>query len=210
MPVRVIMADDHALVRQGLRILLVREGFTVEGEASDGREALRLAEKLHPDVALLDLAMPVLNGLDAAREIMRASPETKTILLTQHAEESYILAAMRVGVHGYVLKSQAASDLVQAIGDVRRGRMYLSPTLSQAMVGAFREHAGFPSDPLTLREREVLQLIAEGRSSKQVAEVLGISAKTAESHRSRILAKLGIHEIAGLVRYAVRHGLVRP
>jgi DNA-binding NarL/FixJ family response regulator len=173
-------------------------------------EALDLAIQHRPDVAILDISMPLLNGLDAAREIGRACPGTRAILLTQHAEERYILAALKAGVHGYVLKSQAITDVVQAIRDAVRGRLYISPTLSQVIVGSFRAHAGFPDDPLTLREREVLQLIAEGRSSKEVARILKISVKTAESHRSRLMSKLDLHEIAGLVRYAVRHGLVLP
>jgi DNA-binding NarL/FixJ family response regulator len=210
MSIRVLLADDHTIVRQGLKSILAREGLEVVAEAAAGREALQLAQEHPVDVAVLDLAMPGLNGVDAGREIMRACPETKTLLLTQHAEEPYVTAAMKAGIHGYVLKTQAASDLVHAIREVHRGRIYLSAALSQVLVGAFREQAGVHDDPLTLREREVLQLVAEGQSSKEIAMTLGISAKTAESHRSRIMAKLGVHEIASLVRYAVRHHLVVP
>src|SRR5262245_1548482 len=210
MSIRVLIADDHTIVRQGLRAILVREGFEIVAEAATGRDALRLAETHHPEVAMLDLAMPGLNGVDAAREIMRSSPGTRTLLLTQHSEEPYITAAMKAGIHGYVLTSQAASDLVDALREVHHGRVYLSTPLSQVLVGAFREQAGVPSDPLTLREREVLQLVAEGQSSKEIARTLGIGPKTAESHRSRIMSKLGIHETAGLVRYAVRQRLVPP
>ncbi len=209
MPIRVLLADDHPLVRQGLKYLLTREGFEVVAEAADGREALCQAQATRPEVAVLDLSMPVLNGLDAAREIMRTSAGTKAIILTQHAEEHYILEALRAGVHGYVLKTQAAVDMIQAIRDVNRGKVYVSPVISNAVVGAYREQAGLPADPLTQREREVLQLVAEGRSTKKVAEALGISVKTAESHRSRLMLKLGIHETAGLVRYAVRRGLIQ-
>lgn len=190
--------------------MLAREGFAVVAEAADGREALRQSEWTHPEVVVLDLAMPGLNGIDAAREIMRVSPGTKTIILTQHAEEPYILEALRAGVHGYVLKSQAVSDMIQAIRDVHRGRLYLSPSISNIVVGAYRERGELPRDPLTPREREVLQLIAEGKSTKQVAETLGITVKTAESHRSRIMSKLQIHEKTGLVRYAIKRGLIQP
>ena len=209
MAIRVMVADDHPVVRQGLKFLLAREGFSVVAEASDGREALRQAEEIRPEVAVLDLAMPHLNGLDAAREIMKISPGTKTIILTQHTEEPYILEALRAGVHGYLLKSQAMPEVIQAIRDVHRGKLYLSPAISDVVVGAYREHGGPSRDPLTPREREVLQLVVEGRTTKQVAETLGITVKTAESHRSRLMLKLGIHEIAGLVRYAVRRGLVQ-
>jgi len=209
MPTRVLLADDHPMVRQGLRFLLAREGFDVVAEAGDGHEALRLARDTRPEVAVLDLVMPGLNGLDAAREILQTSPETKVLILTQHSEEHYILEALRAGVHAYVLKTQAAFDLIQAIRDVNRGRVYVSPAVSSAVVEAYREKAGPSPDPLTQREREVLQLVAEGKSTKKVAEILGITVKTAESHRSRIMLKLGIHQTAGLVRYAVRRGLVQ-
>jgi DNA-binding NarL/FixJ family response regulator len=210
MTIRVMVADDHPVVRQGLKFMLAREGFAVVAEAADGRDALRQSEGTHPEVVVLDLAMPGLNGIDTAREIMRVSPGTKTIILTQHTEEPYILEALRAGVHGYVLKSQAVSDMIQAIRDVHRGRLYLSPAISNVVVGAYRERGELPRDPLTPREREVLQLIAEGKSTKQVAEVLGITVKTAESHRSRIMFKLQIHEKAGLVRYAIKRGLIQP
>ncbi len=210
MAIRVLVADDHPVVRQGLKFLLVREGFSVVAEAGSGREALRQAEGTRPDVAILDLAMPGLNGLDAAREIMQTSPGTKTILLTQHTEKPYILEAMRAGVHGYVHKSQAVTEMIQAIRDVHRGKLYLSPGVSEVVVGAYRDRGPAARDPLTPREREVLQLVAEGKSTKQVAENLGITVKTAESHRSRLMLKLDIHEIARLVRYAVRRGLIHP
>lgn len=210
MPTRVVLGDDHALVRQGLKALLERERFQVIAEASDGQEVVRHAETLSPDVAVIDISMPTLNGIDAARELARCCPKTKTILLTQHEEEQYIHEALQAGVRGYVLKSQAASDLVHAIQQVCRGGFYLSPGVSQAVVQAYRSKSDKPSDPLSGRERQVLQLIAEGRSTKDVASLLGISVKTAESHRSRLMQKLDIHETASLVRYAVRRGLVQP
>jgi DNA-binding NarL/FixJ family response regulator len=210
MPVQVLLADDHLIVRQGLRALLEREGFRVVGEAADGREAVQLSGKTHPDIAVLDLAMPSLNGLDAAREIVRAGPRIKVVLLTMHTEDPYVLEALRAGVSGYVLKTQAGDDLVQALREVLRGSIYLSPGVSRAVVEAYRSKSDLPPDPLSPREREVLQLVAEGKTTKEVAGLLGVSVKTAESHRTRIMAKLDIHETAGLVRYAIRRGLVQP
>lgn len=210
MPIRVLLADDHVLVRQGLRSLLEREKFQVVAEASDGQEVIRLAEELGPDIAVMDISMPTLNGIDAARELARSCPKTKTILLTQHEEEQYIHEALQTGVRGYVLKNQVASDLVHAIHDVSRGGFYLSPGVSHAVVEAYRTRSEKAADPLSSRERQVLQLIAEGRSTKDVASLLGISVKTAESHRTRLMQKLDIHETASLVRYAVRRGIVQP
>jgi len=210
MPIRVVLADDHVLVRQGLKSLLEREEFKVVAEASDGQEAVRQVESLHPDIAIMDISMPMLNGIDAARELGRSCPKTKTILLTQHDEDQYISEALEAGVKGYVLKSQVASDLVQAIQQVSRGQVYLSPGVSRAVMDAYRSKSERPADPLSARERQVLQLIAEGKSTKDVASLLGISVKTAESHRTRLMQKLDIHETASLVRYAVRRGIVQP
>jgi two-component system, NarL family, response regulator NreC len=210
MAIRVVLADDHILVRQGLKSLLERENFQVVAEASDGQELIRLAETLQPDLAVLDISMPTMNGIDAARELARSCPKTKVILLTQHDEEQYIYEALEAKVKGYVLKSQVASDLVHALREVARGGIYLSPGVSRAVLEAYHSKAEKPFDPLSARERQVLQLIAEGRSTKDVACLLGISVKTAESHRSRLMQKLDIHETASLVRYAVRRGLIQP
>jgi len=210
MAINLILADDHELVRQGLRSLLEREGFVIAGEASDGQEALRLTERVCPDIAILDIAMPNLNGVDAAREIGKLPKPPKTILLTRHDEDQYVIESLRAGVRGYVLKSQVATDLVQAIRQVSRGDVYLSPGISKTVAEAFLAKSEFPTDPLTSRERQVLQLISEGKSTKEVANQLGISTKTAESHRTRLMQKLDIHEIASLVRYAIRRGLVQP
>jgi DNA-binding NarL/FixJ family response regulator len=207
---RIILADDHLIVRQGLKSILEKESNTVVGEAGDGREAVRLAQELSPDIAVLDLSMPLLNGLDAAREIGKVSPQTRVILLTMHTEDPYVMEALRAGIRGYLLKTQAAQDLVQAIYEVSRGSMYLSPGISRAVVDAYLAKTELPPDPLTPREREVLQLIAEGKTTKEAAAVLGVSVKTAESHRTRIMEKLEIHETASLVRYAIRRGLVQP
>lgn len=210
MPTRIVLADDHVLVRQGLKSLLEREHFQVMAEASDGQDAVRLIEGHHPDIAILDISMPTLNGIDAARGLSRSAPKTKVILLTQHEEEQYIHEALEAGVKGYVLKNQVANDLIQAIRQVCRGEFYLSPGISRAVMEAYRNKSERPADPLTVRERQVLQLIAEGKSTKDTASVLGISVKTAESHRMRLMQKLNIHETASLVRYAVRRGLIQP
>ncbi len=205
---RLLLADDHVILREGLRGILEEEGFVVVGEASDGHQAIQLAQNLAPDVAVLDISMPLLNGIDAAREILKFSPKTKIVLLTMHPEDHLVLASLRAGISGYVLKNKAVSTLVQAIDAVCRGEVYLSPDVSKAVVDAYLAKDDTPQDPLSFREREVLQLIAEGKNVKEIGSILGISTKTAESHRSNIMRKLHIHEVAGLVRYAIRNGLV--
>ena len=209
MPTRILLADDHLVVREGLRSLLEAAGFKVVGEARDGREALKLARMLEPEVTVMDIGMPGLNGVDACRELLREVPEMRIIVLTVHGEDAYVIEALRSGARGYVLKTQAGSDLVRAIGEVTQGRIYLSPSVSSAVVQAFLAGSTSPADPLTPREREVLQLVAEGRSTKEVAGILGVSVKTAETHRTRLMAKLDIHHTAGLVHYAIRRGLIR-
>jgi DNA-binding NarL/FixJ family response regulator len=206
---RILLADEQVIFRQGVKALLEREGFQVAAEASDGHEAVRLATQLQPDLAILDLAMPGLNGSDAARELQRTSPATRVIVLTVHDDRQRVLEALRAGVKGYVVKTQAAADLLQAIAEVSRGATYLSPSISGIVVEAYLAGTETPFDPLTLRERQVLQLVAEGCTTKQIADVLGVSAKTVESHRLRIMSKLGIRQTAGLVRYAIRQGLTR-
>ncbi|MCI0408792.1 MAG: response regulator transcription factor [Acidobacteria bacterium] len=210
MSLRIIIADDHVMVRQGLKAILEREKYKVVGEASDGREALQQAKSLHPDLCLLDLAMPNLNGIDCAREILKEVPRTRVIMLTMHSEDHYVLAALRSGATGYVVKSRAATDLLQGIREVQRGQFYLSPGVSGAVVAAYLGKSELPADPLTARERQVLQLIAEGKTTKEAASILEISVKTAESHRSRIMQKLQVHETASLVRHAIRLGLTQP
>jgi two-component system, NarL family, response regulator NreC len=210
MKTQIVLADNHILVRQGIKWLLEREGFQVAGEAADGQELVRIAEELQPEVAVLDIGMPLMNGLVAARELKRVCPKTKTILLTRHDEDQYVIEALRAGIRGYVLKNQAATDLVLAIQQVGRGQVYLSPGISSVVVDAYLSKSSLPDDPLSAREHEVLQLVAEGKSTKDIAAILGISVKTAESHRSRLMQKLDIHETASLVRYAVRRGLVQP
>ena len=210
MQIRVVLADNHVLLRQCLKSLLEREGIPVVGEASDGQELVALTGRMHPDVAIVDISMPFMNGVDAARELRRASPTTKTILLTRHDEDQFVTEALRAGARGYVLKNQAANDLIYAIRQVCRGGFYLSPALSQTLVEAYLSKTEMPRDPLSSRERQVLQLISEGKSTKDVACLLGISTKTAESHRSRLMKKLDLHETASLVRYAIRRGLIQP
>ena len=208
MALRILIADDHAVVRQGFRALLEREGFEVVGEAVNGQDAVRLAAELKPDIALLDVSMPLLNGLEAGREIQRAHKDTQVVLLTMRAEDHLMAAALRGGIRAYVLKSQAAEDLVLAIRAVARHQIYLSPGLSRFVVDAYLNGESAPADPLAPRERQVLQLVAEGKTSKEIAVVLGLSTKTADSYRARVMEKLDIHEIAGLVRYAIRQGIV--
>src|SRR5215472_17042853 len=210
MPVQVLLADDHQIVPDGMKVFLEREGYKVNADAQNGQEAVRLALKLLPDVVVLDITMPILYGLDAAREILNNAPNTKAILLSMHDESKYVLEGLRVGVKGFVTKTHAAEDLVQAIRKALQGVTYVSPELSQSVFDAMQSKAGDVEDPLTPRERQVLQLVAEGKTTKETASLLNISTKTAETHRARIMEELNIHETAGLVRYAIRRGLIRP
>jgi two-component system, NarL family, response regulator NreC len=210
MPVQVLLADDHQVVRESLRALLEREGYKIVGEASNGQEAVKLAETARPDIAVLDISMAALNGLDAAVEIQKVSPRTKTIFLTVHDEDPYLLNALRAGARGYVIKTHAAQELLRAIREASRGGVYLSPDVSRAVVQAYQNKTELASEPLSPRERQVLQLIAEGKTTKEVAADLNISVKTAETHRTRIMEKLDIHETASLVRYAIRRGMIQP
>ena len=207
--VTIILADDHPLIREGVRILLDRASFEVIAEASNGLEAVHLAEKHQPDIAVLDLAMPVMNGITAAAQIREISPRTKTVLLTMHTEEHHVLQALRAGVKACVTKTQAVEHLITAIREIGNGGVYLSPSVSGAVVQAYLARSEAPFDPLTDRERQVLQLVAEGNTTKEIALILGVAAKTAETHRVKVMDKLDIHSTAGLVRYAIRRGLVQ-
>jgi DNA-binding NarL/FixJ family response regulator len=209
--IRIVVIDDHAILIQGIRKLIESEpGLEFVGGVSDGREGLRLIKEQQPDIAVMDITMPGLNGLDAAKLVGKTSPRTRTILLTMHKENPYVIEALNAGVHGYVVKSQTGGDLLRAIHEVSQDRVYLSPGISRIVIDAYRHRDDAAEGELTVREREVLQLIAEGHRTKQVAVRLGISIKTAESHRTRIMTKLDIHETAGLVRYAIRNGLISP
>jgi len=210
MPIRVILADDHLIVRQGLRLVLEKEQIEVLAEASDGLEAIRLIQELLPEIAVLDLDMPGLDGLAVLRDAARLSPQTRAIILTRHMEEPYAVEALRIGARGYVLKTQASTDLVAAIRHVDRGEVYLSPKISKAVVRSFLNNNEGVSGQLSVRERQVLQLVGEGHSTKKIASLLGISAKTADTHRTKLMEKLDIHQTAGLVRYAIRNGLLEP
>ena len=209
---RVLLADDHTLVRAGLRALVESiAGAEVVGEAGDGREALELIGKLRPDVVLLDIGMPGMNGLEVARRAAEASPRTRLIILSMHAESSYVRQALQAGVAGYLLKGAAVSELPLALAAVMRGETYLTPRVSQAVVDGMLggESAGpGPLEGLTDRQREILQLIAEGKSTKEIAGILDVSVKTVETHRARLMERLGIRDVAGLVRFAIRAGLV--
>ena len=210
MPTRILLADDHALFRAGLKALLAPDEFEVVAEADNGHDAIRLARLHQPEVALVDISMPGLNGVDAAREVLRASPRSKVIVLTMHRDHAYLAEALRAGARGYILKSRGAGELLEALREVAGGELFLSPGLSREVAEAYLCAETGSASPLSPREREVLQLIAEGNSTKEVASTLCISYKTAESHRQHIMRKLEIHETASLVRYAIRSGLVQP
>lgn len=205
----VVIADDHKMFREGLKTLLEAEGFHVVGEAENGHEAIRLTRQHSPEVVVLDYSMPMLNGIDAAKEIQRQAPDSVVVLLTMYDDETYALEALKCGIRGFVLKHQAAADLVSAIREVLQGSIYLSPGISAAVVKALMSKQDEQSELLTGRERQVLQLIAEGNTTKDIAALLHLSVKTAESHRSRIMSKLDIHNVASLVRYSIRQGLIQ-
>jgi len=210
---RVLLADDHALVRAGMRSLLRDiEGVAVVGEAADGGQALALAERERPDVVLLDIAMKGMNGLEAAARFRELHPGIKVIILSMHASEEYVLQALRAGAAAYLIKDSATAELELALRSVMRGETYLSPAISRQVVEGYvqRVGAGTGEDPLTPRQREVLKRIAEGRSTKEIAFDLGLSVKTVETHRAQIMERVGIRDVAGLVRYAMRTGLVPP
>jgi len=206
---RILLADDHQIVREGLRALLERAGHEVVGEAADGHEACKMARTLNPDIAVIDISMPLLNGLDAVREIRSLSPDIKSFVLTMYPDKAYVLQALKVGAKSFVLKSQAADDLLRALREVARGEVYLSPGVAASVVDADINNSDIATDPLTPRERQVLQLVAEGNSTKAAAKILNISFNTAESHRNRIMKKLHLHDVVALVRYAIQRGMVR-
>ena len=214
-PIGVLLADDHALFRAGIRSLLQSfDGIEIVAEASNGRDAVDLCNKHRPDVVLMDIMMPQLNGLDAAVRLAAISPQTRTIMLSMSASEEYILQALRCGAAGYLLKNIGPSELEQAIRAVSCGETYLSPAISKHVISAYLERVGDESvglfERLTPRQREVLQMVAEGQSTKEIALKLKLSVKTVDMHRSQLMKALDIHDIAGLVRYAVRTKLISP
>jgi DNA-binding NarL/FixJ family response regulator len=213
-PIRVLLADDHTLVRAGLRGLLQGiAGVDVVGEAEDGHDVLRLAAALHPDVVLLDIGMPGLNGLDAAAQLIKLDDRIRVLILSMHSAEEYVLRALRAGCAGYLLKRSAVTELEIAVRAVARGETYLSPRVSKQVVDDYVGRTGGSADPLdalTPRQREILQMVAEGHTSKDIAERLQLSFKTVEAHRAQIMERLDLQDVTGLVRFAVRVGLVMP
>lgn len=212
-PITVVLADDHRIVREGLHALLrVEPGLTVLGEAGDGLEAIEMVKKLSPDVVVLDLMMPGLNGLEAARQIRKERPQTGIVILSMYDDEGFVLEALANGSSGYVLKDAGSADLARAVREVAAGHRYLSPSLSDRAIEAYQRlgHAGTLDkyDTLTTREREVLQLSVEGHTNSEIATRLGISVRTAETHRSRVMHKLGVHTQTDLIRYALRRGII--
>jgi DNA-binding NarL/FixJ family response regulator len=213
-PIRILLADDHNLLREGLRLLLDRQpGFTVVGEASNGREALRLAEEQCPDVVVMDIAMPELNGIDAAKRIVDTCAPTAVIILSMHHDESYIVRALNAGARGYLLKDSLKADLIAAVNAVSQGHSYFSLKIRQLLQeDYFRQMSDKQKtdsyELLTAREREILQLAAEGRGNKEIAELLHVSLYTVETHRGHILQKLNLHTVPELILYAVRKGII--
>jgi DNA-binding NarL/FixJ family response regulator len=209
---RILLADDHSLVRAGIRSLLEKiSGVEVVGEASNGRTALELIKTELPDLVLMDVAMRDLGGLEALPRITKNFPSVKVIILSAHANEEYVIRALRSGAAGYMLKDAATLELELAIRAVTQGKTYLSPSISRTVIESYLERVGNASSPieqLTARQREILQLVAEGKNTKEIAGLLDISVKTVEAHRLQLMARLDIHDVPGLVRYAIRSGLV--
>jgi DNA-binding NarL/FixJ family response regulator len=207
--IRILLADDHAVVRQGFRMILgAQPDMEIVGEAGNGREAVELAERLKPEVVVMDVSMPELNGIEATRRLAASLPHTRVLALSMHKDSVYVREILRAGARGYLLKDSVADDLVSAVRAVASGEGYLSPQVSNAVLDDYRRHVTNPIDLLTSREREVLQMLAEGKTNKEIAGVLNLSAYTVEAHRGRVMEKLNVHTIADLVRFAVRNGLV--
>lgn len=214
MSINVFIADDHKMFREGLKAQLGGvEDMVVVGEANNGHEAVKMAEQLEPDIVVLDIAMPLLNGIEATRHLVKTMPRVKIVILSMHADRIYVMEALKAGASGYMLKEESFEQLVEGVKTVLNGKIFLSKSLEELMVEDFvrqirdGETVG-SSDPLTDREREVLQLIAEGKTSKEVADILGISVSTIDTHRKKIMDKLSIHNTAGLVKYALKHKII--
>src|SRR5215467_805934 len=207
--IRILLANDHAVVRQGFKMILgAQPDMEIVGEAANGREAVELSEQLKPDLVVMDVAMPELNGIEATRRIAGSVPHARVIALSMHKDSVYVREVLRAGARGYLLKDSGAGDLVNAVRAVARGEGYLSPAISDAVLDDYRKHVTNPIDLLSSREREVLQMLAEGKTNKEIAGVLNLSVYTVDAHRGRIMEKLNLHSINELVRFAVRNGLI--
>jgi len=207
--IRILLVDDHAVVRQGFKMILAEQpDMEIVGEAGNGREALALAESLKPDIVVMDVAMPELNGIEATRRMGESVPHTRVVALSMHKDSVYVREILRAGARGYLLKDSVAADLVSAVRSVARGEGYISPQVSHAVLDDYRRHVTNPIDTLTSREREVLQMLAEGKTNKEIAVILNLSVYTVDAHRGRIMEKLNLHSINELVRFAVRNGLI--
>ena len=206
---RILLADDHAVVRQGFKMILAAQpDMEIVGEAGNGRVAVELAEDLRPDVIVMDVAMPELNGIEATRRLASSLPHTRVLALSMHKDSVYVREILRAGARGYLLKDSVAADLVSAVRAVASGEGYISPAVSNAVLDDYRRHVTNPIDLLTSREREVLQMLAEGKTNKEIAGVLNLSVYTVDAHRGRIMEKLNLHSINDLVRFAVRNGVI--
>jgi two-component system response regulator NreC len=211
---RILLGDDHTLLRQGLRkILQERPDWEVVAEAGDGREAVRQALAVQPDIAILDIGMPLMNGIEATRQIVRRQPETHVLILSMHADEAYIIQALKAGAKGYLLKDSADTDLIRGVAAVASGKSFFSPAAAKVMLDDYVRHLAERGitdrfDSLSEREREIFQLVAEGRSNKEIADLLSVSPTTIETHRAHVLQKLDVHNTAELVLYAVRRGVI--
>jgi two-component system, NarL family, response regulator NreC len=207
--IRILLADDHAVVRQGFKMILAEQpDMEIVGEAGNGREALALAESLKPDIVVMDVAMPELNGIEATRRMGESVPHARVVALSMHKDSVYVREILRAGARGYLLKESVAGDLVSAVRSVFRGEGYISPQVSNAVLDDYRRHVTNPIDTLTSREREVLQMLAEGKTNKEIAAILNLSVYTVDAHRGRIMEKLNLHSINEMVRFAVRNGLI--
>src|SRR5215467_1442201 len=207
--IRIMLADDHAVVRQGFKMILAAQSdMEIVGEAGNGRDAVELAAHLRPDVVVMDVAMPELNGIEATRRLGGSTPHTRVLALSMHKDSVYVREILRAGARGYLLKDSVAADLVSAVRAVASGEGYISPAVSNAVLDDYRRHVTNPIDLLTSREREVLQMLAEGKTNKEIAAILNLSVYTVDAHRGRIMEKLNLHSINELVRFAVRNGLI--
>ena len=207
--IRILLADDHRLVRQGFRLILqTQDDMEVVGESGDGRDAVEKAAALHPDVVLMDITMPGLNGIEATRRIREVAPQSHVLALSVHRDGVYVREIVRAGAEGYILKESADTELLSAVRAVAEGHSYLSPEVAGSFLKDFRSQVERPTDLLTPREREVLQLIAEGQTNKQIAERLRLSVYTVDGHRTRLMEKLGLHSVGELIRFAIKNGMV--